>query len=651
MPRQKEQLINSLDEKIGKFYDLNPDSNQSVIARGGFNKVSKSTGIGKTRAQRSALEEGSQLSPNLLQILIEKGEIEVEDLKRHHILTNFYENDQIEIQKLYEGNLGNLIGSGLSDEDKHEISAQLITAVNFLHSHNIVHNDIKPENVFYYRKNGKIEIVLGDLDELRRVDENGCFLKNQTHEYLINDNPDNVLTDKNPGNTRKYASYQKEDNYTKYDICSLKLTLLELYTERMPESKIDARIPIDYDWMMSGQQKWVDCQKGKLSDDLLGIINDLESIEALDELDDIWFSEHELEEKDYYFLNNEDPNSYLKIYMGKTRNFILGAEYILNYIRQDDADINSDEFKDEFKEFVDAAEIVINKENISDALKTICYQIVDELCCLQLDVLINDLCESLNLEREDVNIALNINDDNNTFSYEQIFKFFSRKLLEEDGLIGIEDKINDLIPEQFRSEFRKQLHEVYITDAVSIFNTTLDKKKSLTPIDEKPTTYKEFLSLTNSETIANLKYDDLLEPVQRSMEQEYQKKLLSTSLEDIQAEQERNYKDQIAKQFVDAVMHNITHTQWNTSGLFGLGGRKVNIDGGTRKVPTNVSKIYKECYKAKITGDYKEAFNQIAKIGRKASGYKPFFGKRDEKTQDFYNLFDEAFRKNNTPSP
>jgi len=100
----------------------------------------------------------------------------------------------------------------------------------------------------------------------------------------------------------------------------------------------------------------------------------------------------------------------------------------------------------------------------------------------------------------------------------------------------------------------------------------------------------------------------------------------------------------ICEQFILNIKNLIETTPWEAKGIF---GRKIVIDGKKRKLPSNVEKIYEECEKAIENKDWTSRFNEIARLGLKASEPHKFdfFGlrKRDEITQQFYDQFRQAF--------
>lgn len=144
-------------------------------------------------------------NPNLINNLDSKYVIHYEDV--------YDDDDYIYIiMKCYPTDLFEAIGNITGLDDIKHIFAQIVTGIDYLHKQNILHLDIKPENILLTDDN-LVKITDFDLS-LKTTDiNNNCFIFRGTYEYV-------------PG-----EALRKEGFNYKFDIYSLGILLYEMLTD------------------------------------------------------------------------------------------------------------------------------------------------------------------------------------------------------------------------------------------------------------------------------------------------------------------------------------------------------------------------------------------------------------------------------------
>lgn len=73
----------------------------------------------------------------------------------------------------------------LQEAEAAAILRQILIALSFLHERNIVHRDIKPDNILMTSSSAGCRIVLTDFGAARRIQNRGDEMSTQigTHEY------------------------------------------------------------------------------------------------------------------------------------------------------------------------------------------------------------------------------------------------------------------------------------------------------------------------------------------------------------------------------------------------------------------------------------------------------------------------------------
>lgn len=205
----------------------------------------------------------------------------------------------------------------------------------------------------------------------------------------------------------------------------------------------------------------------------------------------------------------------------------------------------------------------------------------------------------------------------------------------------INEKVEQIIPENFRDAFKVQLHKYLIENANQICANQVQQFKEAHPVDVIPQTYQGYISVVHSEKAAE-NYDETSgEELKQFDKKMYDRKVekKTITLETTKQHQERTQKNRIARQFIQLVKANIETTNWKVSGIWG----GVSVEGlKSDRLPSNVAAIYGLCKQAETSGSYVEKFNEIALIGKKAAAKSPFWGKRDGATQAFYTSFEKA---------
>ena len=85
--------------------------------------------------------------------------------------------DYAVMQYYPDGNLASAIKQGLSAQEKEDIAMQLLQGVEFLHSHKVVHRDLKPGNVLIVRHGNKVIPLITDfgLSKTANANEGSMF--------------------------------------------------------------------------------------------------------------------------------------------------------------------------------------------------------------------------------------------------------------------------------------------------------------------------------------------------------------------------------------------------------------------------------------------------------------------------------------------
>lgn len=147
-------------------------------------------------------------------------------------------------------NLAGKISSGtITFESKVKYSCQLLSAVSFLQSQNIVHRDIKPNNIFISNDNA----VLGDFGLIKKLDEEKIG-EDEDDVCLVNETVMNNFS--GYAAMAKYYRTPELVNYANHvdvlhietDIFQLGLVLTELFTGKNPlRPCVDLRDPLELD--------------------------------------------------------------------------------------------------------------------------------------------------------------------------------------------------------------------------------------------------------------------------------------------------------------------------------------------------------------------------------------------------------------------
>lgn len=97
----------------------------------------------------------------------------IKDLPPHKNIANYEELHTIEmpngvfdyaIMQFYkDGNLSDAIKNGFTEEQKEQISIDLLKGIQHLHHHKIVHRDLKPGNILVVQRQDKIIPVITDF--------------------------------------------------------------------------------------------------------------------------------------------------------------------------------------------------------------------------------------------------------------------------------------------------------------------------------------------------------------------------------------------------------------------------------------------------------------------------------------------------------
>jgi len=137
------------------------------------------------------------------------------------LVAYFYETDLLTYLSSFE--------TGLTEKDTFYIFKQITSVIKYLHSKNIVHGDIKLENILYDKKNKKILLIdFGSSTKITFNKNNFLNNFNNTKNFLLN----------HLSGTPQYVApeviLREEYDGFKSDIYSLGVVLYGLSTNRLP---------------------------------------------------------------------------------------------------------------------------------------------------------------------------------------------------------------------------------------------------------------------------------------------------------------------------------------------------------------------------------------------------------------------------------
>ena len=167
-----------------------------------------------------------------------RNEIEFCKNAKHDNLIRVYSHGEINnrlcyVMDLFGNNLSDLIQSGISYEKGFTYIFQICNALEFLHNKNVIHRDLKPDNILI--ENDKL--VLADLG-IAHFENSSITSK---ADLLAN---------------RGYAAPEQKikglskDITTAVDIFSLGLIINEIFTRKKPEGSMFALISDVYPWLI-----------------------------------------------------------------------------------------------------------------------------------------------------------------------------------------------------------------------------------------------------------------------------------------------------------------------------------------------------------------------------------------------------------------
>lgn len=364
--RSTQDLVEFLISK-DSIHNLN-----KTLGEGTYNKISQVFTFQKPRAVRtSTRKEEQQLEdPNLLS-KISSSSLILKTLARVGSGTYFKEYDgdlkrfikDPEKKDPNENRKQKLVDSGQFES----VAYQIISAVNCLHSQDITHGDIKPENFLFYEKNGEIKVVLGDLDGLGKVNAKG-ELENKP---------------KTEGTVKYWPLDIKDLNNKKHaDIDATFLTLLELY---VGETQQDGNL--NFGWIAkdfnkknskSKRDEWIEDKLQSIKDpNVRQLFDDLRNHNTKKALGNPIFKNSKIENapKSYYFLNGypdkyaslkDQTDSTLGIYSRSVQNIIVGAEILRSKFQNPNygKKKNLEHLKAEYKQWLqDAQKVSLKSDN------------------------------------------------------------------------------------------------------------------------------------------------------------------------------------------------------------------------------------------------------------------------------------------------
>ena len=78
------------------------------------------------------------------------------------------------------------------------ITAEIILALEKLHSHNVIHRDLKPDNILF---DGKFHVKLGDFGEAKIIEKVNMTKMNEIRDKLYQKNKNDFKSIKNYGSS------------------------------------------------------------------------------------------------------------------------------------------------------------------------------------------------------------------------------------------------------------------------------------------------------------------------------------------------------------------------------------------------------------------------------------------------------------------
>lgn len=206
------------------FIHLKCHNGVKKLGKGYFKTVTKSIQYDREKPEIVAHSEqkgdASQEVDNLKKAKGIKGVIQAKAITMHEEAATG-ENKVSMVFKLFNpGALSETVIKSFSFQEKVKIAKDLLVGLKGLHEMNLVHRDLKRDNVFVDKKGGDIKAVVSDLGQ-------GCSTKEAKGKI--------------PNATRLYAPPEafNEDlnkiDYKKSDIFSLACVIYELVFEKRPE--------------------------------------------------------------------------------------------------------------------------------------------------------------------------------------------------------------------------------------------------------------------------------------------------------------------------------------------------------------------------------------------------------------------------------
>ncbi len=180
MDKIEEELDKLLDKEIlkGKTFNLHDYSIEQRIYFGNFSEISivKNKKTNEKYALKSFQKEKIHQLNKEMEILNEKNNIE--KIQNHSNIVKYYgtTKDDFKIYILYEyingENLQNIISNyGLKSEQEVKFYfIQILNSIKYLHSLNIAHRDIKPDNIIITKDKKKVKLIdFGSSCELKEL--------------------------------------------------------------------------------------------------------------------------------------------------------------------------------------------------------------------------------------------------------------------------------------------------------------------------------------------------------------------------------------------------------------------------------------------------------------------------------------------------
>ena len=180
MDKIEEELDKLLDKEIlkGKTFNLHDYSIEQRIYFGNFSEISivKNKKTNEKYALKSFQKEKIHQLNKEMEILNEKNN--VEKIQNHSNIVKYYgtTKDDFKIYILYEyingENLQNIISNyGLKSEQEVKFYfIQILNSIKYLHSLNIAHRDIKPDNIIITKDKKKVKLIdFGSSCELKEL--------------------------------------------------------------------------------------------------------------------------------------------------------------------------------------------------------------------------------------------------------------------------------------------------------------------------------------------------------------------------------------------------------------------------------------------------------------------------------------------------